>query len=186
MDWKSIFDQALPYKKFLEQFGDPQRDVPRWKSVYDQVVLTEQQRQILSGFTREMKVLCLAGAWCGDCVAQCPIFQRICESGDCKIDLRFIDRDEHAQVADELSICAGKRVPMLVFLTEDYYECARYGDRTLSRYRQMAAALGGAACSSGIVAAGGLAAVTQEWFDEFERVQHMLRTSARLRQMHGD
>ncbi len=186
MDWKAVFEQALPYKKFLKQYADPQKDLTRWKAVYEEVVLTEEQQSLLGQFVRMMKVLCLTGAWCGDCVSQCPIFQRFSEATDCKIDLRFIDRDAHPNVAEELGICAGKRVPILVFLTEDYHECARYGDRTLSRYRQMAAELGGAACSTGITTAGQLATVTQEWLDEFERVQHMLRTSARLRQMHGD
>ena len=31
-----------------------------------------------------------------------------------------------------------------------------------------------------------LDAVTQDWLDEFERAQLILRTSARLRQKHGD
>jgi hypothetical protein len=31
-----------------------------------------------------------------------------------------------------------------------------------------------------------LAAVTQDWLDEFERVQLLLRLSSRLRQKHGD
>ncbi len=186
MDFQPVFEQALPYRDFLQKHADPQRDAPRWQAVYDQVVLTDEQRASLAAFTREMKVLCLTGAWCGDCVSQCPIFQRFCENADCKIDLRFVDRDAHPDVADELSICAGKRVPILVFLTEDYYECGRYGDRTLSRYRQMAAELGGAACASGITTADQLTAVIQEWFAEFERIQHMLRTSARLRKIHGD
>ena len=29
-------------------------------------------------------------------------------------------------------------------------------------------------------------AVVQDWLDEFERIQWMLRTSSRLRQLHGD
>lgn len=186
MDWQPIFERALPYKKFLKKYADPKKDLPRWQTVYDQVVLADEQKTILSGFVRLMKVLCLTGAWCGDCVTQCPIFQRFCESADCKIDLRFIDRDDHPEVADELGICAGKRVPILVFLTEDDHECGRYGDRTLSRYRQMAAELGGAACASGITTADQVAVVTQEWLNEFERIQHMLRTSGRLRQIHGD
>ncbi|MBN1347163.1 MAG: thioredoxin family protein [Phycisphaerae bacterium] len=186
MDWKPIFEEALPYKKFLEAHGDRQRDLPRWRNVYEQVMITPEQQSVLAGFKRLMRVLCLAGAWCGDCVSQCPILQRICESTDCKIDLRFIDRDVRSDVTEELSVCAGKRVPVVVFMTEDYHECGRYGDRTLSRYRQMASELGGAACSSGITTADQLATVTREWLNEFERIQYMLRTSARLRQIHGD
>jgi hypothetical protein len=46
----------------------------------------------------------------------------------------------------------------------------------------------GAACPTGLVLPSGnnLAEVVQDWFDEFERVQWLLRTSPRLRQLHGD
>lgn len=103
-----------------------------------------------------------------------------------KIDLRFVDRDADAGLAGELRICGGSRVPVVVFLSEDFAECGRYGDRTLSRYRAMAAELSGAACSTRIVESGALDAVTTDWLREFERVQLMLRTSPRLRQKHGD
>ena len=134
-----------------------------------------------------MNVLCLTGAWCGDCVNQCPILQRFAEASS-KIDLRFLDRDVHAEVQQELSICGGNRVPVVVFLSEDFHECGRYGDRTLSKYREMAQTMLGAACPAGV---GGqdtslLEAVTREWLAEFERIQLMLRLSPRLRDKHGD
>ncbi len=52
----------------------------------------------------------------------------------------------------------------------------------------MTATAGGAACPSGLIGPGDelLAAVVQDWLDEFERVQLILRTSGRLREKHGD
>jgi hypothetical protein len=46
----------------------------------------------------------------------------------------------------------------------------------------------GEVCSSGVSRPGDslLAQVTQDWLDEFERVQWILRLSSRLRQKHGD
>jgi hypothetical protein len=186
MNWQTKFDAALGYDKFLSQYGSPQhRD--RWQALHDRVVLTSEQTELLGGFVRRMNVLCLAGAWCGDCINQCPIFQRFAEATD-KIDLRFLDRDEHADVQAELLLCGGNRVPVLVFLSEDFMECGRYGDRTLAKYRDMAATQLGPACPTGIGAPDPnlLAAVTGEWLNEFERTQLMLRLSARLRERHGD
>jgi hypothetical protein len=67
-------------------------------------------------------------------------------------------------------------------------ECARYGERTLATYRKMAAENLGPACPTGIVPPGEdyLAVVTQEWLNEIERVQLLLRLSRRLRTKHGD
>ena len=78
---------------------------------------------------------------------------------------------------------------MLVFFSEDGFEVARYGERTLSKYRQLMAQAGGASCPTGILTPGDtslLASVVQDWLNEFERVQWILRLSARLRQLHGD
>jgi hypothetical protein len=67
-------------------------------------------------------------------------------------------------------------------------EVARYGERTLSKYRQLMRDKSGAACPTGIVISADplVAQVTQDWLNEFERVQWLLRLSPRLRQSHGD
>lgn len=184
IDYPEVFASALEYGPFLEKYGSPEHR-RRWADVHEQVRLSDEQRNLLASFVRDMKVLCLAGAWCGDCAGQCPIFARFAEATS-KIDLRFIDRDDHAATAEEFRLCGGGRVPVVVFLSEDFQECARYGDRTISRYRTLAAQLGGAACSTGIVPADAMAETISDWLREFERVQLMLRVSPRLRQRHGD
>jgi hypothetical protein len=151
------------------------------------VKLNDKQRQLLAGFKREMRVLCLAGAWCGDCVNQCPIFDHFAQ-GSGAIKLRFFDRDAHPDLAAELKICGGGRVPIVVFLSEDSQQVGWSGDRTLSKYRQMAIDQLGASCPTGIgpLDRSLLDAVAQDWLNEFERVQLLLRLSPRLRQLHGD
>jgi hypothetical protein len=159
-----------------------------WAAFHASVTLTPAQRDLLAGFRRDMNVLCLAGAWCGDCVNQCPIFDHFSRACS-RIAIRYFDRDANPDLAAALSICGGARVPVAVFLSEDGQQVGWYGDRTLAKYRQIAADQSGAACPSGLVVAGsgGLtASVTQDWLDEFERVQLVLRTSARLRKLHGD
>lgn len=186
MDYLAKFDEGLPYQEFLKEFGTPEQQA-RWAAVHEQVSLSENQTVLLAGFVREMKVLVLAGAWCGDCVNQCPIFDRFAQVSR-QIQIRYFDRDAHPDLADLLSTCGGQRVPSVLFLSEDGFVCGRYGDRTLSKYRAMASTQLGAACPTGIGGAEQtlLDAVTQEWLDEFERIQLMLRLSGRLRQMHGD
>ena len=104
------------------------------------------------------------------------------------IDIRYLDRDDHADVQQTLQINAGNRVPVVVFFSEDGFEVARYGDRTLSKYRQMMRDQAGSSCPIGIQAPEEslLAQVTQDWLDEFERVQWLLRLSPRLRSLSGD
>ena len=155
--------------------------------MHGQVSLTDEQRALLKSFCREVKVLVVAGTWCGDCVNQCPIFAHFAAEND-KIRIRYFDRDASAELAKELSICGAPRVPSLLFLSEDNFPCGRAGDRTLSTYRDIAARQLGPSCPTGIAPPDKtvLQNVVQDWLNEFERIQLMLRTSSRLRQLHGD
>jgi thiol-disulfide isomerase/thioredoxin len=186
MDYAAKFDEGLTYAACLEKYGTDEHQ-RRWSGVHAEVTLTDAQRELLAGFTREMKVLVLAGAWCGDCVNQCPIFDHIAAAND-KIRIRFFDRDDQPELATALSTCGAARVPSVLFLSEDNHVCGRYGDRTLSKYRQMSQDQLGAACPTGLFPPEQslLENVTQEWLNEFERIQLMLRTSGRLRELHGD
>jgi hypothetical protein len=184
-DLAATFAGGHTYREFLAQYGTEEHR-RRWQAIYDAVSLAPAQRELLASFRREMHVICLAGAWCGDCVNQCPIFEHFTEASP-RIVIKYFDRDAHPELAGGLSICGGARVPAVLFLSEDDRQVGFYGDRTLSRYRQVAAEQSGASCPTGLGApSDGLAAVVQDWLNEFERVQLILRTSARLRQLHGD
>ncbi|QDU71192.1 thioredoxin family protein [Mucisphaera calidilacus] len=183
---KSKFETGLDYADYLAQGTDAQRS--SWRDVYDRVTLTETQQSLLGGFVREVKALVVSGIWCGDCVQQMPIVQRIAEASGGKIELRWFDRDEHADLQERVRINAGNRVPVVIFAAEDYEPVGWFGDKTLARYRALAAAQLGAGCPlpGAAVPESELAAVTSEWVDQFERVHLILRLSGRLRQRHGD
>ena len=186
LDYNAKFNSGLLYHDFLAKFGSEEQR-RRWEVVHEKVALSDAQKALLTGFKREMKVLCLTGAWCGDCVNQCPIFEHFAIACP-RIHIRYFDRDANPDLVAALSICGGMRVPVVLFLSEDGHQVGWYGDRTLSKYRRMAADQLGAACPTGLVPDERdlLAAVTQDWLNEFERVELILRTSARLRKLHGD
>ena len=187
VDFAAKFDLGMDYDTFLQTYGS-EADKAKWQAAYDSVELSIEQRALLGNFTRKMKVLCMAGAWCGDCVAQCPIFAHF-EAESPMIRIRFIDRDADLELAEELQICGASRVPQVIFLSEDSKPTGRFGDRTLSRYRQLAAQLNNldsAAAGATISSDDTFSAVVQDWLNEFERNQLILRTSPRLRRKHGD
>lgn len=180
------FSAAAPYGSYVISGTEEQQR--RWKQVYDVARLIDGQKELVSGFTRDVKVLVVSGIWCGDCVQQVPLLQRIAEGNSTRIDLRIVDRDAHRDLADQLRINGGDRVPVALFLSEDFELCAVYGERSLNRYRSLARTQTGAACPIGIAPpdADEVAATVQDWLNEFERVQLMLRLSPRLRRKHND
>ena len=163
-------------------------DAKRWREMYEQLALTDDQKTLVGSFERQMHVLVTSGTWCGDCVAQCPMMARIAEANPDKITLRFVDRDEHADLSEKIIINMGMRVPTVVFMAEDFEPIAIFGDRTLTRYRHVAKMQLGDACPTlgAPVPEDHLAATLEEWVDQFERAALLLRVSARLREQHGD
>lgn len=186
MDFKSKFDSGFSYNQFLEKYGSD-TDNMKWKNVHQLVNLSAGQRDLLSSFGRQMNVLVMAGAWCGDCVSQLPILEHF-ENATDKISIRYVDRDADAELAEELKICGGSRVPQLVIMSEDFLPVSRDGDRTLSRYREMAKQQFGGGCPTGLGLGDDpvFAAVVNDWLEIFERAQLIMRLSPSLRKRHGD
>jgi len=182
----SKFEQGLPLDDFLVKHGSLNHKT-RWNATLQAIVLTPDQVATIRSFTREVNVLILAGAWCGDCSSQCPAFDKFSQVNPL-IRVRYIDRDVHADAQKELQINGGNRVPVVVFFSEDGFEVSRMGDKTLSRYRDTMHSMAGDGCATGIVT--GTDSVFNmaiaDWLAETERVQYILRLSGRLRTKHGD
>ena len=180
------FSAAMPYHRYVLTGTEEQQR--RWKQVYELARLTDDQRRLVAGFAREMRVLVVSGIWCGDCVQQCPLLQRIAEANPERIKLCFVDRDQHRDLSDRLRINGGDRVPVAVFMAEDHEFCSALGDRTLARYRALARSQLGASCPIAVAPPDPdeMHQTLQEWLDEFERIHLMLRLSARLRKRHAD
>lgn len=189
--WPEIYSSGVSYDDFLAQYAnDNQRQ--RWAAKRETLVLHDDHQKLLGEFKRKMHVLCMAGAWCGDCVDQCPMFA-VLEEASPNIEVRYVDRDDcDPGLKEWIKVCGGNRVPVVVFLNEDFQSTGMYGDRTLAKYRNMVENLTGAACSTGISATpqGGMDPLTEsvlhEWVGQFERNQWIMRTSTRLREKHGD
>ncbi len=180
------FSSALRYEQYLGGGTEEQRR--RWTQVYDIAHLETAQLQLVSSFTREMRILVHSGIWCGDCVEQCPLLQRIAEANPAKIDLRFLEREVHTELSEDLRINGGSRVPVVRFFSEDGLWCATAGDRTLNRYRALALKRLGPSCPTGILPPekSEVEATLADWLNEVERVQLMLRLAPRLREKYQD
>ncbi|MFI4862440.1 MAG: thioredoxin family protein [Phycisphaerales bacterium JB063] len=177
---------GLGYTDYLAT-GTPSQQAG-WSKIYDQVELTDAQRALLGGFEREIKVLVVSGIWCGDCVRQGPMLEKIAKASNGKVDLAWLDRDEHMDLQEKVKVCAGNRVPIVIFAAEDFELVGYEGDKLLSRYRAMAKSALGPNCPlpGAPVPQDELDAELADWVDAFERVHLLLRLSGRLRSKHGD
>jgi hypothetical protein len=183
---KTKFSAALPYAEYVATGSEEHQR--RWHQAMDASSLTQAQSALLASFTREMNILVVSGIWCGDCATQCPLLQRIALGNPGRIHLRILDRDLHKDLSSQLVINGGVRVPVAIFMAEDFEHCSIYGERPLSRYRVLAKKQLGESCEIAIAPpdTNEHANTLQDWLNEFERIQLMLRISPRLRKKHND
>lgn len=181
--FREKFSQALIYSDYVATGDDEQRR--RWVRAYSTTRLDPQQLATVGAFGRKMHVLVISGIWCGDCVVQGPMLERIGEANPQRLGIRFIDRDFDSILSGHFRMNEGTRVPTAIFLSEDFAFCGAYGDRTLSRYRSIGQRQLGIATGAGSEDQDN-ADTLQEWINEFERIQWMLRLSPRLREKNGD
>lgn len=183
---RSTFDAGLTYDDYVSSGSDGHRRA--WADFRAGVGLTDGHRELLGGFTRRLNVVVSSGTWCGDCVQQVPMVDAIAGAVGGLIEARYVDRDEHAELAERVMLCGGLRVPIVLILNEDFDLLSLEGDRSLSRYRAMAARQLGPSCPlpGAPVPAEEVAATLQDWVDAFERAHLMARLSTKLRQRHAD
>jgi hypothetical protein len=158
-----------------------------WGAFRGRASLTPEQAGLIGGFERAVNALVVSGTWCGDCVQQVPFLDAIDGASD-RVRVRYLDRDEHMDLSERLMLCGGLRVPVVLLLNEDFDVLSVEGDRSLSRYRALAARQLGASCPlpGAPVPDDEVAATRQDWVDAFERAHLMARLSTKLRQRHGD
>ena len=183
--FKSYYEKSVSYKDYVKT-GTPEQN-EKWQNFEQKIVLSNLQVNRVKSFKRKINNLVMSGVWCGDCIRQGPMFRAI-ELANPIINFRFIDNRENPELLEELKINGAQKVPVIVSLSEDFYELSRFGDRHLSVYRRKAAQEFGAACDAGIIAPENneLELEVNEWIDYFERIQIMLRLAPALRERYGD
>jgi hypothetical protein len=181
---RSKFEAGLTYDSYTAG-GTPDQQAS-WRRHFERAQLTQDQRSLLAGFSRHLNVLVTSGMWCGDCSAQVPMLAQIANATR-HVALRILDRDEHLDLAEQIKICGGLRVPTVLFLNEDFEFIAIQGDKSLTRLRARAAkSLAACDLPYATTQADEAAATLEDWVRASEYAQLVVRLSPKLRTRHMD
>jgi thiol-disulfide isomerase/thioredoxin len=186
---EQIFRDALSIGQDYEQYisGGTATQIEKFRLYEGKIELGQTELATISSWRRKLNVLVFSGLWCGDCARQCPMIAKIAGK-NALVTLRFLDNREHANIADEFRIHGASRVPTAIFISEDFFELARFGDRTYSHYKRKVMREAGPSCDAGL----GVSPVEElqeelrEWLAIFDRVQCLLHLSPMLRERYGD
>lgn len=183
--FRSWFERGLPYDEYVQTGSAIEQE--KWKNAERRSALSESDTALLQTFRRKMEVIVLSGIWCGDCARQGPMLHAI-ELAAPSIRIRFVENRPNPELQQELRINGAEKVPVVVVLSEDFYEIQRFGDRHTSVYRAKAKRELGPACDTGLLPPEGeeLREELNEWVRFFERNELLLRLSPMLRRRYND
>lgn len=173
------FVAGLAYDEYVQSGTAEQR--ANWSRRRELVTLTGEQRDLLASFSRRVHMVVVSGIWCGDSAAQGPMLAAIERATAERLAVRFIERDEHRDLADLVTVGGASRVPTVIACDEDFHPLRYLGDRSLARLRASAATAGG-----GYAPATSLADTLADWVAFAEWAELFCRLNPRLRERHGD
>ena len=127
---------GLTYEEYVNQLEPAfQR---RYQRSYQKVALSEEQINFLKLPSRPVRAIVFTTKTCTDSVSAVPIMKKIQEHGTF-IDLRVIDINKGDQEVEEVfenyTTNGDKRVPVIITLSEDYYEINRWVERSALGYK---------------------------------------------------
>ncbi|MDF2661123.1 MAG: hypothetical protein K0Q94_3914 [Paenibacillus sp.] len=110
------FREAVSYRQFVES---AQVNADRLNANYEAYRLTGEEQASLAEIPEPIDVLVLAHDWCGDVVANLPLFARI-EQETGKLKLRILPRDpDNRDIAESYAPADGRsRIPTYIFFDQ--------------------------------------------------------------------
>lgn len=127
-----IEEIGVSYDDYLKDMNDKYRQ--GWIDKYDKIEITPAQREILASPSREMNIVVFAAGWCPDCKAACPIL-KIMEDLSNYIDLTLIDKDQHSDKMKDYHTNGGPRIPLVLFMNDEFEELDRWVERSKFGYQ---------------------------------------------------
>lgn len=121
------FQESLTYEQFV---NSAKVNVERLQHNFEQYVLNEQELAYFAGRAEQVDVLVLAHDWCGDVVANLPLFGKIEQvTGKLKLHILLRDPDNQDIAAAYLHADGRNHIPTYVFFNQAGEELGFFSER---------------------------------------------------------
>lgn len=124
---EKAFQEALTYEQFV---SGAKVNVERLHENFERYELTEQELAYFEGLAEHVDVLVLAHDWCGDVVANLPLFGKIEQvTGKLKLHILLRDPDNQDIAAAYIHTDGRNHIPTYVFFSESGEELGFFSER---------------------------------------------------------
>lgn len=97
----------------------------RWNKT---VKISDEAREVIQAYDREVTWLVITEAWCGDAAHIVPVMHLVSELNT-NIQLRLVLRDDHDDLMSQFLTDGGKSIPKLIALDQDLEVLNTFGPR---------------------------------------------------------
>src|SRR5699024_5166371 len=94
---------------------------------YNQFEVPEADKDVVQS-TSHVRVIGLAEVWCGHCMVDVRIVQRITENAG--MDVSMLPRDEHLELMDQYTTNGNRVIAIFIFIDEAGNEISKWGPMT--------------------------------------------------------
>lgn len=92
-----------------------QRRMKRWNKT---IKVSEEARDLFSGFNQKMTWLVITESWCGDAAHVVPVINKLAELSE-NISLKVVLRDENLELMDMFLTNGGRAIPKLLMIDDE-------------------------------------------------------------------
>jgi glutaredoxin len=133
-----LIDQNYkPFSEYLKAI--PPKYIDRWMEhvkIIEQTTLSEDKISFLKYPTVPIKIIVFSSQWCPECAQAVTILDQFTKINS-KIELLIIDRDQSPELYEPFMPNGDKRVPVVLFTSEDYYLVTTWNEKSSLKFQLM-------------------------------------------------
>ncbi|MHA2253430.1 MAG: thioredoxin family protein [Candidatus Kariarchaeaceae archaeon] len=122
---------AMNYEKYLTTMTDDH--LKTWKEYLDKINLDDNNKRILQTPSLPINIIVFSGAWCPECALAVAVLLKM-EELSSFVQLRIVDRDASIDLYEPFMPNNDKRVPVVLFCSDDYYVITSWVERSAKKY----------------------------------------------------
>lgn len=104
-------------------------NVQRMGRVDKTVQLQPELSEVVAQLPAGLRFLVISEGWCGDAAQIVPLFNKLSEASNNRIDLKFVLRDQHLDLIDAHLTNGGRAIPVLLILNQKGEVLRQWGPR---------------------------------------------------------
>ncbi|MHA2276352.1 MAG: thioredoxin family protein [Candidatus Kariarchaeaceae archaeon] len=126
-----ITSNSTDYQEYLTTMPEDQRN--NWKEYHNKIKLDSNLETLLKSPALPINIIVFSGSWCPECALAGSILDKMATVSSF-ITLHFIDREGIPTVYENFMPNGDKRVPVILFTSEDFFIVTMWMERSSKKY----------------------------------------------------